>query len=345
MNNSEENARITSFDGLKVIAVLIIFFWHSSLPRPGCDLGARCCEFFFVVSGFLTGYRYIRSDFPSSLKEHFKYFAKKVITFWPLHCFCLFLIILITFDFPKDLHSIKLLLTNLFLFQSWFNDSDIFFSYNGVSWFLSSIMFCYLTAPLIIKSARKRHISIPMFLVCTALRLIWEYAQIKNLMPFSVSFHVYPLVRLLEFCMGMYIVPLFFSISKIVAGNKNRILFTFFEVVSLVGIILLIVYRNDLMRGTFALVFCGPVFVFAFNKGLVSSLLSVKPFELCSKIQMELFMLHPVVNSMMPRLLPDNKLADTLIKFVVTIVVSVVYRYVSKNDALTAKLSQKINNF
>lgn len=345
MNNSKVNARITCFDGLKAIALLIIFYWHSGLPRPGCDLGARCCEFFFVASGFLTGYRYFHSEFPSSIKEYFKYFAKKVISFWPLHCFCLLAVILITFSIPLNLNELKLLLINLFLFQSWFNDSGIFFSYNGVSWFLSSILFCYLIAPLVIKSARKKHISTPMFLLCAVVRLAWEFAQNKNLMPFDVPFHVYPLVRLLEFCMGLYIVPLFFGISERTAGKKNRIVFTLIEVVSLAGVISLIVNRDNLMRGTFALVFCELVFVFAFNSGLVSYLLSVKLFELFSKIQMEFFMIHQIVIGTMPKLLPDNKLADTLIKLAVTIVISVAYSYFSKKDTLAAKISQKINNF
>lgn len=44
--------RIGSLAGLKVIALLLLFWWHSPIPNPNVDIGARVCEFFFVVSGF-----------------------------------------------------------------------------------------------------------------------------------------------------------------------------------------------------------------------------------------------------------------------------------------------------
>lgn len=52
----KQDSRIHSLSGLKVIAILLIFWWHSWLNNPPCDLGARCCEFFFVASGFLVYY-------------------------------------------------------------------------------------------------------------------------------------------------------------------------------------------------------------------------------------------------------------------------------------------------
>jgi len=40
--------RIGSLSGLKVIALILLFCWHSSIPNPHVDIGARACEFFFV---------------------------------------------------------------------------------------------------------------------------------------------------------------------------------------------------------------------------------------------------------------------------------------------------------
>ena len=60
VNVNQENSkrRIVSLASLKVIALFSLFWWHSALPNPGVDLGARACEFFFVVSGFLVAYNY-----------------------------------------------------------------------------------------------------------------------------------------------------------------------------------------------------------------------------------------------------------------------------------------------
>lgn len=43
---------LSSFWGIKVIAMLLLFWWHSSIPIPNVDLGARTCELLFVTSVF-----------------------------------------------------------------------------------------------------------------------------------------------------------------------------------------------------------------------------------------------------------------------------------------------------
>ena len=56
---SEKRQRpIESLTGLKVIAMLLLFWHHSTIPKLSVELGARTCEFLFVVSGLLVGYNY-----------------------------------------------------------------------------------------------------------------------------------------------------------------------------------------------------------------------------------------------------------------------------------------------
>lgn len=76
---------INSIIGIKAIAMLLLFWWHSSIPRPTVDIGARTCEILFVVSGFLVGYNYFNRDVPATWKESIRYAAGKIIKFWPLH--------------------------------------------------------------------------------------------------------------------------------------------------------------------------------------------------------------------------------------------------------------------
>lgn len=59
MNNSEislakEKTMINSLTGIKVIALLLLFVHHSSLPKLPFELGSRMCELLFVISGFLV---------------------------------------------------------------------------------------------------------------------------------------------------------------------------------------------------------------------------------------------------------------------------------------------------
>lgn len=52
-----KSLRLHAIAGLKIVALMVIFYWHSPLPKVGMpDLGARCVELFFVASGFLVAY-------------------------------------------------------------------------------------------------------------------------------------------------------------------------------------------------------------------------------------------------------------------------------------------------
>ena len=67
LQSSKKPKRIDSLTGLKAIAMLSLFWWHSPIPNPPADLGARACEILFVASGFLVGYNYFYKGMPCSL--------------------------------------------------------------------------------------------------------------------------------------------------------------------------------------------------------------------------------------------------------------------------------------
>ena len=73
---------IKSFQGLRVIAMLFIFFFHFKIYRQGADAriynklfsdGYFAVTFFFVLSGFLT-FKQLKNDKLSfSIKGSFRY--------------------------------------------------------------------------------------------------------------------------------------------------------------------------------------------------------------------------------------------------------------------------------
>lgn len=140
---------IKSLVGIKTISMLLLFWWHSTLPNPTADLGARMCEVFFVISGFLVGYNNYKKD-----KVTTKKFVKKIADFWPLHLILLLVMFIYNYGIYKSISIKKVIIAfiNLFLIQSWSPYSETYFSYNGVLWFLSSLLFCYLISPFLLKS-------------------------------------------------------------------------------------------------------------------------------------------------------------------------------------------------
>ena len=299
MDNSNKSVSkpipIDSLTGLKVIAVLAVYYWHGSCPKLPMDMGARACETLFLISGFLVGYNYLDSGMPANLKQSFKYVFGKLKKYWPLHIITLFWAGLISDKYGLNPDTFIKAIINCFLFQSWSSSSDIFFSFNGVSWFFSSLLFCYFLSPFLIKITQRIKWHIPAFFIAFSARHLFEYAIDKSIVT-NVSVHVFPPIRCLEFFLGMLLVPIFNKLSEIIKNRDCFFSLSLLEIFVVVySVYIKIIFNGHWMRSQFVLISSFLVFVVALNKGIISKTLSLKPFLLFSKIQFEFYMLHQVV--------------------------------------------------
>ncbi len=105
-------------------------------------------SFFFMISGFYT----------INLKQDIKfakYLKQKIRRIYPLHLLILLVMFLLTilqheFDF-YSLKNIVTLVMNACLLQTWSFDLSVATSFNTVSWFLSSLLFCYVVSYWLLK--------------------------------------------------------------------------------------------------------------------------------------------------------------------------------------------------
>lgn len=83
------------------------------------------------------------------------------------------------------------------------------------------------------------------------------------------------------------------------------------------------------LRGSFVIIFCIFVFVFANDSGLLSRLFSFKIFKLFGKIQFEFFIFHQAViicsKDFLSRIFSDWKIMNLII-FVTIIICSIFYK-------------------
>lgn len=276
--------QICTLNGLKVLAVFVIFYWHSTLPKCTIDLGARCCELFFVISGFLTAL---------NLKSHTdqidacQYLKMKIKKMYPIHLFTF----VITLLFLNGFEWIKVIF-NLLLIQSWTLDSRIFFSYNSVSWFLSSLLFCYFVSVSIVKHipvSVKKTIKILLFLLLFRI-LIEVLPSMTKYKLWEINFHVNPLVRLLEFSSGMFLFQLYGSVKN----TKNNTVFVFLEILAclLIGIMC---WANFPIRGVYIPCWCFFILIISLQKGFISAILSNRFILYFASIQLYFYMLHQVI--------------------------------------------------
>lgn len=284
--------KIYSFTGLKCIAMMLLFWWHSTIPNPSIDLGARTCEFLFLCSGFLVAYNYLDVEFPSTWKQSVIYATKKISSFWPLH----FLTFLVLFFFvsAKPLFTKENILTgfmNVTLIQSWSPDVNVYSAFNGASWFLSSLIFCYFMSPLFIGILRNVKKPIVWFAMAGTLRSVIEIVEVMAPGQFwTMNIHIHPFVRCIEFFIGM---TCYMAYKKIREKNISRMTCTLCETMALGLIVVIsIVFNNHLIRAIFILCMCPVILVFAVGKGVVSKMLSNKVMIKFSEIQFEFFIIH-----------------------------------------------------
>ena len=143
---------------IKFLSMIIIIKWHiMKWEKKSIDFGARMCEILFVSSGFLVGYNHYKKIMPSTFQQSFKYAYKSLRTFYPLEILNLILNICLNEKFKIrkiNLTTIGILISNILIIKSWSRYKFIYFSFNGISWFLSSLLFCYFVTPFLLIGIR-----------------------------------------------------------------------------------------------------------------------------------------------------------------------------------------------
>lgn len=97
------------------------------------------CLFFYVLSGFILTYNYY------SMTDYKSYLVARIARVWPLH---LTMLIVVIFALNYDVGNLSVLLANALAIQSWFPYSNYFYSYNAVSWSISTEIAFYVAFPL-----------------------------------------------------------------------------------------------------------------------------------------------------------------------------------------------------
>ena len=299
--------RFNSFQGLRVIAFLLVFFSHCTgfLPLPSGGHGAIGVEIFFVMSGFLMEVNAKDRD-GSLIRQCVDCARKKLRKFYWLHILTMILAlvpILLKWiiQVPTQqmvLETVKKIAANVFLVQSWIPDSSYYFSMNAVTWYLSTSMVMYLLFPMFHKWIRQM-VKIKTKLVCILLIYAFQLAlavALQNSEYMHAVVYIHPLVRCLDFLSGV----LLGSIYKQSPKNLRRFLWTWLEI-GAVGMLAFVVLMFTKLPQAFSYVTLSApaawvlLFVFSQDGGMISQWLSWKPIVFLGNISFELFMIHHLV--------------------------------------------------
>lgn len=227
--------RLDSIEALRALACIVVFLYHSGIDVFGS--GAVCL--FFMLSGFTLSYSQLqKAAFTLPGVAHSARSAlRRVGKLYPLYILCMLPVAALelwelraAFSAEALTALVKKFAVSVLLLQSWVPNADIAVAFNGVAWFLSTLLFLYFSFPYVFALIRKLKTVraaaaaiIVLALVQTALgfaappleaRLL-GLGLIPNDGKFSYWFsYIFPLFRLFDFSIGCILGWIFVSLSK-----------------------------------------------------------------------------------------------------------------------------------
>ncbi len=297
--------RIYSADVLRVLLLLIVFLCHTTFLMTSDKMiflignaTGYALELFFILSGFFVSANYINRN-ELSFRGFIGHELKK---FYPEHVLGYLACLLLTL---RSLHYygyaipwislLKQTLVNLFLLQSYTPMEEYVYSFNGVTWFLSSLFFCYaLTVPVLklLKNGVGRRSVTIIFLLFGTVLLRTLYVNIFNFFGVQGGFcytNVFPPYRFLEYFCGMCLGALY--------TNGGRQINSWIQVFGILGFILSFLIHTYIQN-------MGPMFLIAelfliyslfFFEGIIDKIGSSTVIMNLSNITLTFFIFHQIV--------------------------------------------------
>jgi peptidoglycan/LPS O-acetylase OafA/YrhL len=316
---------LTSF---RFVAALMVFAQHSMLfagVTEPYELGYAGVSFFFVLSGFILTYVYHDKLGRGGRGRIKKFCAARIAKLCPLQA----LTLLAASGLPAVISQLAGMFTShaalktagvgllqLSMTQSFYPSYNVAITFNIPAWSVSTEFFFYLMFPLLIFLFVKYRKKLTTKVLLAGWLIMWAalmfylttpYATPTSSHDFNVWFlYMFPLRRLFDFAFGMVL-----GLSFLRAGQSGKSahklfskagtkLFTAAElaVMAMIGTALaLSVNLPHTMRfGAFLMPFWGLlIFVFAWQKGLVSRLMSLRPLVFLGSVSFSFYMIHGLV--------------------------------------------------
>lgn len=252
--------------------------------------------------------------------------------------------LLITHQLSSDNVILKSI-SNLLLLQSLVPASDFYYSFNGVSWYLSVTLILYVAFPYIKKVMKDRN---PISLAVLLVLIMTAYCGIVYFIPCSSDVkkwfvYINPFYRCLDFtigcCAGLIVK------NGFVSNDFRKVSGYLFLVLSVGSIVTFGVLKtnDDSIWLIYSLIYAPAVFFGLLNlgndDGILSKVLSIKPFVWIGNISGYAFLIHQMTIWYTGPVLSRIGLGGPLkiiVAFVVTIVLAVIY------DRIVRQTNQKL---
>ena len=315
--NIANTYRIDCLTSLRFIAASMIVVHHSRgtlylkpdfLEKIPFD---HAVSFFFILSGFILTYNYPKFE---GVQSVIKFYIARLAKIWPIHIssFLLLFIIFLPWsyysikNFPNNLDAVL----NILMVQGWIPIKRIYFSYNWLSWAISTEFFFYLSFPFLINNFGRtyKYKLCGSFLLVIILIFVCTYSTLTPELRTGILY-INPLSRLFEFILGMSTAFLWENYHDHIRLNKFSA--TLVEICALGGAIVSIYYSFFLIRSvgkyigtssceylchtSSAIPFAVLIFFMAMQKGILSRIFQYRGMVLLGETSFAIFMFHQII--------------------------------------------------
>jgi peptidoglycan/LPS O-acetylase OafA/YrhL len=302
---------IATLSAFRFFVIVLIYFHHLSYPG---GLGPAAVTFFFVLSGFIMAYNYSRKFVFLDAKQLEFFYIKRLCRLYPLYILTFIISIPVVYltHFKTNLFSA---ISTIFLLQSYFPNGIQVFAFNSLAWFISDLVLFYFLTPFILFYFHKLHIVEHLKTLLMLLVMIF-FCEISLAYLFNNSmegytfgwwfFYISPYFRIFDYIIGLVLGLVFMSSDGFftLRMSINRILFSALEVIS----ILFFVYSfywvrffsqyPPLVMGAYFIPFCVfVIFVFSFQRGIISLILSTKFSVYLGGLSFSFYLIHQLAIS------------------------------------------------
>jgi peptidoglycan/LPS O-acetylase OafA/YrhL len=295
--------RLPALTGIRFVAASMIFLFHF-FPQdkvPSVNLG-QGVSLFFLLSGFILTYVYRGLEYPTDIRS---FFVARFARLWPAHLCTLLLVLCV-----GGIRSWDALLLNVALLQAWIPIERLYFSYNAVTWSISTEVFFYCAFPFLVRSfERTWYFKLgASFLILCGIFFACDRSSLPQFAFNEPSIHglvyISPVSRIFEFIVGMCCCLLWRTLQ-----DRHHALgpmtFTILEMIAVATTGILLVYPFPWLHyyigdtGTLWIVRTSAVpgfflilLVFAFERGLISRLMGTRVFVFLGEISFAVYLVH-----------------------------------------------------
>lgn len=331
-----QSQRLDSLTSLRAFAALGVFFSHmgfiqySSNPIISSsfkyfNLGYAGVTFFFILSGFILTYSFTRS-LESGGAKFSDFIMHRIFRIYPVHLLCLVAFVVVSLHYDSGYTvDLQKLIKNALLLQSFSVAKADYFSFNAVSWSISVEMFFYVCFCFLF-FAQKRTIVLFTIVVIS----VSMYLNKNNALQNDIShwfYYINPFMRLPDFMIGMLMCKLYFGFKK----TPSKDFLSIAEITSVMFVCLsfyIAANGGDLGGLKWDVIFipsmASAVFIFAFNGGVLSKILSNKFLVFCGDASFAFYLIHAIVINVIHKYIHINNtgMKETLTFIVISFIVS-----------------------